>query len=160
MAHPYSSIDDVYRRFPMISTMVGSDVTRQIASADISSIYISASDSIIDAYLARRYVTPLTVEPLLTDLSADISIYKAFEDKLPRYPDAVLRRYTNAMSLLTMLANGFIQLTSSQIVSSGGDQDAWTSAASNAGIIFHPAEEITNTQSIFDPFFNLDRRSF
>lgn len=155
MAYPYATIDDVFKRYPMVSNLVGSG-SNLVTSVDVSSIYISDGQSIVDAFLRAKYVTPLTAEPLVTWITADISIYRMFEDKLPRFPDAVEKRYTNAMSMLYGLQLGKLTLTSSQIVTSGGDQDAWSSANSNAGPIFLPAEALTNTQSVQDPFFWLD----
>lgn len=156
----YATSDDVFKRYPMISNVVGSG-TNMIASVDIASVYISDAMSIVDGFLSRRYQLPLINEPMLTWLTSDIAIYRAFEDKLPRFPDAVEKRFTNAMSMLWTIQQGKMDLTSSsQQVTSGGDQDAWTTASSNAGVIFEPAERITNTQSLFDPFFQLDRRSF
>jgi phage gp36-like protein len=64
---------------------------------------------------------------LLTSLCADIAIYRMAEDKLPRFPDAIEKRYTNAVSMLLMLQQGVMDLNSSQLVSSGGDQEAWSS---------------------------------
>lgn len=152
----YSTINDVFKRYPMIENVVGSG-DLLVPSADVSSIYIADGDSIINAYLSRRYVVPLTAEPLLTWISADIAIYRLIEDKLPRFPDAVLKRYTNAMSMLVGIQEGRMDLNSSQIVSSGGDQDAWSSAGSFAGTVFAPAESLTNVGSLFDPFTQLGR---
>lgn len=155
----YATSDDVFKRYPMVSNIVGSG-TNQIASADVNSIYIQDGQSIVDAYLSRRYVLPLTVEPLLTWITSDIAIYRMFEDKLPRFPDAIEKRYTNAMSMLWAIQQGKMDLTaSSQQVTDGGDQDAWSNVESYAGVIFNPAESLTNCQSIFDPFFRLDRHS-
>jgi phage gp36-like protein len=153
----YSTIDDVFKRYPVIDQVVGS-ASEQVASADVTSIYIADADSIINGYLSRRYVLPLTTEPLLTMVSADIAIYRLIEDKLPRFPQAVERRYLNAMSMIAQMQTGAINLNSSQIVTSGGDQDAWSSASSFAGTIFTPAEQITNIQSVFDPFWQLGRQ--
>jgi phage gp36-like protein len=152
----YAVIDDVTKRYPPIITMIGSG-GNFVASVDVSSIYIQDSESIINAYLARRYVVPLQSEPLLTSLCSDIALYRMIEDKLPRFPDAVEKRYTNAVSMLLMLQQGLISLNSSQLVSSTGDQDAWSNVQSYAGPIFRPAEELTNCGSIFDPLFNLNR---
>lgn len=150
----YATIDDVFKRYPMVSNVVGSG-SNLVASVDVSSIYIVDGESIVNAFLARKYVLPLTTEPLLTWITADIAIYRLFEDKLPRFPDAVEKRYTNAMSLLSQLTTGAMQLTSSNLVTSGGDSEAWSSTQSYAGVIFRPAEELTNTQSIFDTLFDV-----
>lgn len=154
----YAVIDDVFKRYPMVSNLVGSG-TNLVASVDVASIYIADGESYVNAFLAARYTMPLVTEPLLTSLTSDIAIYRMFEDKLPRFPDAIEKRYTNAISILWALQAGKMRLTSSNLVTSGGDQDAWSSANSNAGSIFQPAEALTNTQSVPDPFFWLDRDS-
>lgn len=155
----YCIIDDIFKRYPLVDNIVGA-ATHQVASVDVSSIYIADAQSIVNGFLTVRYQMPLTTEPMLTWITADLAIYKMFEDKLPNFPAAIEKRYTNCICMLWSLQKGQLQLTSSNLITSGGDQDAWTSASSNAGIIFHPAEEITNTRSIFDPFFSFDRQSF
>jgi phage gp36-like protein len=152
----YATISDVFKRYPLVGNVVGSG-SNLVASADVSSIYIADGQSIVDAFLRAKYVTPLVVEPLVVQITSDIAIYRIFEDKLPRFPDAVEKRYTNAMSMLSMLQSGKLTLASSQIVNSGGDNDAWSSVQSYAGVIFRPAEELTNIQSIYpDPLFDLN----
>ncbi len=153
----YATISDVFKRYPMVANVVGSG-SNLIASADVASIYISDSESIVNAFLTNRYVVPLNVEPMVTWITSDIAIYRMFEDKLPRFPEAVEKRYTNAMSLLWGLQNGDLALTtSSQALNTQGDNEAWSTANSNAGPIFVEAERITNSRSIFDPLFELDR---
>jgi phage gp36-like protein len=156
----YATISDVFKRYPLVENVVGAGVD-QVGSVDVSSVYIADSESIVNAYLSRRYVLPLTIEPILTWITSDIAIYRLFEDKLPRFPDAIEKRYTAAMSMLSNIQLGKIDLTLSlQQVTSGGDQDAWTSASSWVGPVFQPAESITNVQCIHDPFMWTDRRSF
>jgi phage gp36-like protein len=152
----YATIDDVFKRYPLISNLVGSG-SNLVASADVASVYISDGASVVDAFLRAKYITPLVVEPMVTWITSDIAIYRMFEDKLPRFPDAVEKRYTNAMSMLMLLQLGKLTLTSSQIVGDGGDQDAWSNAQSYSGPIFRAAEEVTNCGSLDDPFFVLGR---
>lgn len=153
---PYATIDDVFKRYPLVSNVVGSDANL-VASADVTSIYIADAGSIIDAYLGRRYTLPLNPEPILTWITSDIAIYRIFEDKLPRFPDAIEKRYTNAMSMLYMLQEGDMVLNASSVIVDGGDQFVWSNVEDNSGVIFRPAEELTNCQSIHDPFFGVDR---
>lgn len=138
----YSTQDDIFRRYPPIESVVGSG-DMYVATADITSVYIPQSDSYIDAYLRARYVTPLAADPLLTMLSSDISIYKMLEDHAPRVPDMALSRWVAVNSMLYMLANGTMLLNpaSQTIVTSGGDQDAWSSNEEQCGPVFHPAED-------------------
>lgn len=152
----YTTINDIFKRYPMVSNIVGSGPD-QIASLDVSSVYISDAESIVNAYLSRRYTIPLTAEPIITMVAADITIYRMFEDRLPRFPQAIEKRYTNAMSIVYMLQLGKMDLTSSNIISNTGDQYAWSSAGSFAGSIFAPAEQLTNCQSVTDPLLWLDR---
>lgn len=155
----YATIGDVLRRYPPVATMVGSDTT-DVTSTEVESIYIADAESYINASLRSRYVTPLAAEPLITQVTADIAIYRMLEDKAPRIPDMAEKRWIAANSTLAMLRDGTMLLDpSSQVnVASGGDQDAWSNVLEQAGPIFRPAEDITNTRSLMDPDFDLGRR--
>lgn len=153
----YATIDDVFKRYPLVASIVGSG-SNFIASVDVASIYISDGESIIDAFLRSQYITPLVVEPMITWIASDIAIYRMIEDKLPRFPEAVEKRYTNAMCMLWMLQQNKMTLASTAI-NQAGDNDAWSSVQSVQGPIFRPAEEVTNCQSVHDPFFMLGRKA-
>lgn len=139
---PYATVDDVLRRYSPMRSMIGVGST-DITTIDIASVYIADGQSIINGYLSRRYVLPLTPEPILTDLCADIAIYRAIRDKQARIPEFMATRYTDAMSLLTMLRDGGMDLTGSNPVNSGGgDEFAWSNVidADFEGTVFKPSE--------------------
>lgn len=130
MGSPYSTFDDVTKRYNPILQLIGTG-SLQVTTDDVSSVYIRDAMSIVDGYLAPRYIVPLNPEPLLTDLTSDIAIYRMLEERLLRVPDAFITRYTNAMSILGMLRDGYMQLTGSSVqITSGGDQDAWSNNVS------------------------------
>lgn len=149
---PYATVDDVIRRYTPITTMIGVNTT-DVTTVDIASVYIADGQSIVNGYLSRRYVLPLTPEPILTDLCSDIAIYRIIRDKQARIPEFMATRYTDAMSLLTMLRDGGMDLTGSNPVNSGGgDEFAWSNVLDTdfKGTIFSPAE--TWPQSPCIPF--------
>lgn len=142
---PYATCDDVLRRYSPMKTMIGVG-TLDVSTVDIASVYIADGESIVNGYLAKRYIIPLTVEPLVTDLTADIAIYRVLSDKAARVPDFMEKRYTNATSILAMLRDGEMVLTvSSQTVNSGGDQEAWSNVLDSdfVGTVFKPIETTT-----------------
>lgn len=147
----YAVCDDVLRRYNPIKTMLGV-ATTDINTVDISSVYIADAESIVNAYLGLRYLMPLNSEPILTSLTSDLAIYKILEDRAPRIPDFIQKRYTDATSILAMLRDGKMVLTvSSQTVNSGGDQEVWSNVLDNPnGPVFTPVEAFSHsTQSYF-----------
>jgi phage gp36-like protein len=143
MAYPYATVDNVLTGYKPLNTMLATvSSTLSISTTDIASLFVPNAQSFMDAFLAARYVVPVVVEPLITQLCSDIATYKILEDKLPRIPEFMERRYTNAVSILWMLKNGDMLLTgSNQIVSSGGDQEVWSNVLENVcGPVFRPVE--------------------
>jgi len=142
----YAEFTDITKRYNPITTMIGSGAN-DVSTADVTSIYIRDAMSIVNAYLSRRYITPLNPEPILTDLTSDIAIYRMLSDRAPRIPDYMEKRYTNAMSMLTMLRDGGMDLTASSqsINSGGGDQFAWSNVIGGGqnGPVFKPIESET-----------------
>lgn len=141
----YATCDDVLRRYSPLKTMIGVG-TLDVSTIDIASIYIADGESIVNGYLAKKYIVPLTVEPLVTDLTSDIAIFRILSDKAPRVPDFMATRYTNATSMLAMLRDGEMVLTaSSQSVNSGGDEEAWSNVLDSdfVGTVFKPIETST-----------------
>lgn len=129
----YATIDDVFKRYSPISTMVGTG-TNDVTSVDVSSVYVADAESYVNAYLGARYVLPLSSEPIVTQLTSDIAIYKMLEDRAPRIPDFMDKRFERAQKMLEMLRDGDMILTgSNQQISSGGNQEAW---ANNSD--YHP----------------------
>lgn len=140
----YATVADVIGRYKPLVTMIGVNTT-DVTTTEIASLYIADAESIVNGYLASKYAVPLTAEPLVTDLTADIAIYRLLSDKAPRIPDFMEKRYLNATSMLAMIRDGAMFLTtSSQTVNSGnaGDQFAWSNNQDTdfVGTIFKPAE--------------------
>ena len=55
----YADIDDVFKRYSPIHTMVGS-ADNMVDSVHVSSVYVADAESFVDGYLSRRYEVPLT----------------------------------------------------------------------------------------------------
>lgn len=140
----YSTCDQVLTAYNPLRTMLGTSTT-DITTSDVTSFYIPNADSYMDAFLAKKYVLPISGTPLLTMLSCDISIYKILQDRAPRIPDFIVDRWVAANSILGMLRDGDMILTGSNIVvTSGGDQFAWSNVQSYPnGPVFKPVETRT-----------------
>lgn len=128
----YATYDDVIKRYNPLVTMIGT-VAPDVTSIDIASIYIADAEGLINAYLGAKYSVPLSVEPLITRLASDLAIYKVLEDRTSRVPEIAANRYTDACSILGMLRDGKMVLSSSQTIVESGDWEAFSSTAS-----FHP----------------------
>ncbi len=129
----YSTITDVFARYKPIGSMVGA-CSLDVSSVDVSSVFISDAEGIINAHLASRYQTPVTTEPLVTMLSADLAISNMLLEKLGSQPPFMESRYNRAMDILNKLATGELLLVASgttQITS--GDSEAWSTTGS-----YHP----------------------
>jgi phage gp36-like protein len=137
----YADFDDVLRRYTPLETLIGSgDV--YVTTADICSIFIADAEGIVDAYLSGRYVIPLASEPLLTSVTADIALFRVLSDRAPRVPEFMVGRHDRAIQTLEMLRDGKMNLTaSSQSVTSGGDQEAWSNVVDGSNPVFKPVEE-------------------
>lgn len=151
MSYPYATAADVLNRYPPITTIVGSDST-EVTTAQINSVYIADAQSYVDAYLRARYVTPLAAEPIITQITTDIAIYRMVEDHAPRIPDLALSRWTAANSTLMMLRDGVMLLdpASQSIVTSGGDQDVWSTDQEQCGPVFRAPESYNRNRDPWD----------
>lgn len=126
----YATYPDVFVRFPPIKTMVGTG-TNDVATLDVSSVYCAAAEGIVNSYLANRYAIPLTTDPLITKITADLAIYDLGIDKMPRIPEYLQARYDRAIKLLEQLRAGELNLNpASQTLVTTGDNEAWSSAGS------------------------------
>lgn len=129
----YATFSDVLGRYNPLVTMIGTTAP-DVTTADIASLYIADAEGLIDAYLGAKYVTPLATEPLITRLAADLAIYKLLEDRASRVPEIAEKRYTDACSILGMLRDGKMVLTSaSQSIITSGDWEAFSATSD-----FHP----------------------
>lgn len=139
----YATVTDVFVRFPPITTMISSAAT-DVTTATVSSVYIADAESYVNAYLRGRYAVPLAAEPIITQITTDIAIYRMIEEHAPRIPDMAEKRWLNANSTLCMLRDGYMLLdpTSQTVITSGGDQEVWGSNEDNFGPVFGAAEDI------------------
>lgn len=138
---PYADASDVFLRYPPIESVVGSG-DMLVNTTDVASIYIADAEGYVNAFLRGRYVTPLVREPIITQVTTDIAIYRLVEDHAPRIPDMAEKRMVAANSLLYMLQSGVMQLdpASQTLVTSGGDQEVWSTNLEQAGPVFGAVE--------------------
>ena len=129
---PYATAADVLSRYNPLYTMIGT-AAPDVTTVDIASIYIADAEGFMNAYIRGRYQAPLQAEPLITQLASDLAVYKILEDRASRVPEIAEKRYTNATSILGMLRDGKMILSSSQTIISSGDWEAFSSTAS-----YHP----------------------
>jgi phage gp36-like protein len=121
----YATIDDIMKRYKPISTMIGSE-DMQVASLDVTSIFINDAQSLVDAYLANKYTVPLSPVPgYITMVTADIAIFNILLENLPNVPDFYQPRYDRAMGVLASVLSGTIVVNSASTITTG-DQEAWS----------------------------------
>lgn len=131
---PYAQVSDVVVAFKDIQSVLGTG-SGQVTSADVMSSFIVPADSFIDAYLAARYAVPVTpTPPLLTRLSADLSVFNILAEKSGNIPEWMDKRYERCLKTLEELRDGNMVLSSASIVESGGDNFAWSSGMGYHGI--------------------------
>lgn len=128
----YATISDVFNRYKPIGSMVGTG-TLDITSDDVASVFIADAESFMNAFLAARYITPVTTEPMITMIASDFAIANMMFEKLPQIPDFIQGRYDRALSYLEQLRDGNMLLTSSNVLVTSGDSEAWSSTGS-----YHP----------------------
>lgn len=150
---PYATIDNVFARYRPISTMVGSS-DLDVPSVDVSTIFIAGAESFINAFLAARYIVPVTTEPLITDLSADIAISNMLMERNGRLPEFMQTRYDRNLEILKALRDGEMRLTaaSTQLVSSG-DSFAFSTTQSYHsifGVTLHEADQKVDSTQVCD----------
>ncbi len=128
----YATIADVLGRYAPLKTLVGSEDT-QVSSIGVSSLFIADAEAMVNAYVSRRYEVPLNpVNPLITQIASDLSIFNMLVEKLPGTPDFFQPRYDRAIKNLEMLRDGEMNLSSQTLVTSG-DQEAFSTTQN-----FHP----------------------
>jgi phage gp36-like protein len=123
---PYATLSDVFVRYRPIETMVGTG-QYEVTSEEVSSVFIAQSEAYVDAWLARRYVVPVSIQsPLITQVTADLAIFHMMAEKLTSVPEFIDKRKDRADKILEMLAEGKMQISSATTVSTGGDNEAWS----------------------------------
>ena len=126
----YATIDDVFARYAPINTMVGTGAN-DVTSVEVSSIFIADAESFMNAYLGRRYETPVEVEPIITMIASDLAIANMMFEKLGELPNFMQPRYDRAISMLEKLSTGDLVLTAdSTSLLSSGDNFAWSTTGS------------------------------
>lgn len=122
----YATIDDVFARYKPIRTLVGVG-SFQVSSDDVSSIFVLDAESFVDAYLSRKYETPITPVPaMITQVSTDLAIFNMMVEKQIQVPDAMQARYDRSVKTLEMLRDGEMTLPTSVTMVSTGDNEAWS----------------------------------
>jgi len=122
----YATIDDIFGRFKPIRTMIGAG-SFEVTSADVTSIFIGDADSFVDAYLAKRYVTPITPIPsMITQISSDLAIFNMMTEKQVQVPDSFQARYDRSIKTLEMLRDGDMILPAATPIAAAGDNEAWS----------------------------------
>jgi phage gp36-like protein len=133
----YATIDDIFGRFKPIRTMIGAG-SFEVSSNEVTSIFILDADSFVDAYLAKRYVTPITPVPsMVTQISSDLAIFNMMTEKQVQVPDSFQARYDRSLKSLEMLRDGEMVLPDAVEIAAAGDNEAW-SANQDFHSIFHP----------------------
>ena len=151
----YAVFSDIHTRFPPILTMVGTVAETDVTTAQVSSVYIADAESVVNAYLAGRYATPLVIEPIITQITSDLAIFKLAQDRLPRMPEYMERRQQGAISLLEMLRDGKMVLSSSQTLVTTGDNEAWSATQSYHPVFSPVLGEVE--QAVDQDFVNAER---
>ncbi len=129
----YATIDDVFSRYKPIRTMVGVS-SFEVASLDVSSIFIFDAESLVDAYVGVKYAVPVNpVSGLITKITSDLAIFSMLADKHTNVPDVMEERYNRSIKLLEMIRDGSMTLGSSVGVAVGGDDEAFSTTEN-----FHP----------------------
>lgn len=129
----YATIVDVFARYKPIGSMVGIG-SLDVSSNDVASIFISDAEGFMNAFLASRYVVPVTTEPLITMIAADIATFNMMAEKLPGVPDFMQARYDRSLDYLERFSKGEMLLVASgTTLVTSGDSEAWSATGS-----FHP----------------------
>jgi len=79
-----------------------------VVDTAVAQVALNSAQSEVDGYVGAKYLLPLSVWPvLLTDLTCDVARYKLYKDQAP---DAVLKRYEQAIAKLRDIAAGRIKI--------------------------------------------------
>lgn len=128
----YATITDVFTRYKPIGSMVGVG-SLDVSSNDVSSVFIADAESFMNAFLAARYITPVTTEPMITMIASDFAVANMMFEKLPAVPDFIQARYDRSLKYLESLRDGTMLLTTSNVLVASGDSEAWSATGS-----YHP----------------------
>ncbi len=133
----YATSDDIFSRYKPIRTTIGAS-SFEVASLDVSSIFIYDAESLVDAYVGVKYAVPITpVSGLITKITSDLAIFSILADKHINVPDIMEARYERSIELLEMIRDGKMTLGSSVSVATAGDDEAF-STTENYHPVFSP----------------------
>lgn len=83
-------------------------VATGLVDATVVARALTDTDSLIDGYLAARYVLPLSnVPPLVLDLALQIAIYKLH---ITSPDDKISKDYDTALKMLEKIGNGAVRI--------------------------------------------------
>lgn len=147
----YATITDVIGGYQPIKTMIGTN-SYDVSSVEVASIYIARAESLIDAYLGRKYSVPLAVAtPLITQIASDLATFHMLAERTPAVPEFIDKRYTRAIALLEGISSGTLYVNSVTSIASG-DNYAWSPTMN-----YHPV--FAPTLSDIDQQEDTDRTS-
>src|SRR5262245_50425906 len=122
----YAAFDDVIKTWKPVQTIIGS-ADSDVTTLDVSSVHIWASEGIVDAYLANKYVTPVAPVPsIITAITCDLTLHRIFAEKSAQVPEWMDKRYDRAIKLLECLRDGEMVLPGVSGVGSLGENFAWS----------------------------------
>ena len=124
----YATIDDVVGRYRPLETRIGSGEFES-SSAEVNSIFIFGAESIVDGFIGKKYVTPISLTPvpqLVTHLTADLAVFNMVVELNINVPDNIQGRYDRAISMLEMLRDGDMVLGNSVDVLTTGDEEVFS----------------------------------
>lgn len=116
----YAAETDIAARYGsnLLLTIADPDGTGAVNAALVTQA-LSDADELIDSHLQERYTLPLATTPsLLVALAVDIAVYR-----IAVLPTEEMRnRYTDALKLLKNIATGVVQLGTTPIAPTSGQQ--------------------------------------
>ncbi|MEE8606705.1 MAG: DUF1320 domain-containing protein [Nitrospiraceae bacterium] len=122
----YATSDDVVSRYKPILSMIGAG-SYEVTSNDVSSIFVADAESFVDAYLGKKYLTPISPVPsMITAITSDLAIFNMLTEKQVQVPDFMQARYDRNMETLGFLRDGSMVLPASVTIIAGGDQEVWS----------------------------------
>jgi phage gp36-like protein len=139
----YGSFDGVLTRWKPVRTMIGSG-DMQVATLDVTSVFLTDASALIDAYLGVRYSTPVPETALITMISCDLALFNMVVEKLPEVPDFMQGRYDRAIKTLEKLACGELAIASATVLGSA-DNFAWSSTQGYHPVFSPVAGEVYET---------------
>ncbi|HST77298.1 MAG TPA: phage protein Gp36 family protein [Verrucomicrobiae bacterium] len=161
----YSKVEDV-RAVLTGARGDAESLTPNVLDDDQIEFAISNADEQINAALRKRYVLPIAVEgvaltdvsvpPLLHNLSVDIAVYlttltyrsgREFQSTL----DSSIQRYQRALSLLTGIGNGTVEVPVDELGSSGMEDG--TVYNQYGGPLFPSAPIFNTSEGVIPPMW-------